>query len=497
MEQIFSALLATLQWPILLSMLLGLCAGIIVGAIPGLTASIGISLLIPLTFSMDPLFAFAMMAGIHNGGSYGGAIPAILLKIPGTPGAICTTLDGYPMAQQGRAPAALKIAAVSSAVGGTLSAIVLLLLAPPLAEITLAFGPPEIFWVNVFGLCSVAILLGDDPLKGLLAACFGLMIGMVGSDHVTGIERYTFDVLELHEGFPLLVVLVGMYALPPAWQMLEERATKGLDVSSSLKPDAGENMFKWLSMTGVWLKSSVIGIVIGLLPGVGGAASGFVAYNEIRRTAKDPDSFGKGNPLGVASSEASNNADNGASMVPALTLGVPGSGVAALMLGALVIHGMQPGPELFTENATVVYGYIWAMLITSIAISIFGGIIATKIFANVLKVPPVQLMPLIVGLTFVGIFTFQNAMFNVYAMFAFGLIGYAMIRLKFPIPPVVIGLVLGDNAENAMRISLLISKGDPTIFVTRPISLILVILIALILSYPLFGAWRARRKAAA
>lgn len=488
------ALLIVLQWQNIMSMVIGLILGVMVGAIPGLTASIGISLLIPLTYGMDPIFAFAMMAGIHNGGSFGGSIPAILLRIPGTPGAICTSFDGYPLAKKGMGVQAINLAALSSAVGGTLSAFVLLLLAPPLARITLAFGPPEIFWVNTLGLCSVAVLLGKDPIKGMLAACMGLLLGSVGLDFVSGYERYTFHLLELSEGFPFLVILVGLYALPPCWNMIEEAKSEGLNSTSALMSSKAKLVIDKIKLTTAWLRSSVIGILVGLLPGVGGAASGFIAYNEVRRTSGDPESFGKGNPLGVASAEASNNADNGAAMVPALTLGIPGSGVAALMIGALTIHGMQPGPELFAEKAHFTYGYIWAMVITSIGIYFVGSGFASRLFANVLRVPPVLLMPMIVGLTFVGVYSFENTMSNVYIMFIFGLIGYVMYRFDFPFPPIVIGLVLGDKAESALRISLMLNDNNPSILFTRPISIVLYLLVLFVLLFPVYTALKERRK---
>jgi putative tricarboxylic transport membrane protein len=494
-DQLLAGLFHVLEWQYILAMTIGLIAGILVGAIPGLTASIGISLLIPLTYGMDPLFALAMMAGIHNGGSAGGAIPAILLNIPGTPAAVATAFDGYPMTKQGRALTALKLAAASSAVGGALGAIVLLFLAPPLATATLAFGPPEIFWANVFGMCAVAVLLGDDPLKGLLSLTIGLMIGVVGIDFVSGYQRFTFGVLELTEGFSLLVVLVGMYALPPAWQIIEQgAANRKKGFSDVLRPDP---TYRWpwrKLLLNVWPRASLIGIAFGLLPGVSGSASSFVAYNDTRNSSNEPETFGKGNPLGVASAEASNNSDNAASMIPALTLGIPGSGVAALMLGALVIHGMLPGAHLFVEQGPVVYGYMWAMLFTSIAIVVFGGLIATKIFAQVLLVPSLLLMPMIVSLTFIGIYTFKNEIFNVYFMLGFGVLGYLLNRLKFPVAPIVIGLILGDKAQESLRTKLQLSHGDFGILFTRPISLTIFILIVLVLIYPIWQTLKAKRQ---
>ena len=498
-ENALAAFPQVFEWQIVLAMLIGLISGIMLGAIPGLTAAIGVSLLIPLTYGMDPLVALAMIAGIHNGGSYGGAIPAILFNIPGTPGAVATTFDGYPMAQKGLAVPAIKVAALSSALGGVFSCIVLLLVAPLLAAVTLSFGPPELFWVNVLGLTSVAVLLGSDPLKGLIAACLGLFVGMIGLDYVSGYGRYTFDILELSDGISLLVVLVGLYALPAAWQAIEEgNSSQGLDVESFFK--SGQSFkWPWKELGPCWTRASIIGLLVGLLPGIAGSAGGFLAYNEVRRTSKNPDGFGKGNPLGVAATEASNNADNGASMVPALTLGIPGGGVAALLIGALLIHGLEPGPQLFQDpkDGLIVFGYIWAMILTSAGIYFFGGPIASRVFAHVLRVPPSILMPMIVGLTFVGIYTFSSNIFMVYAMFGFGFLGYWMKRFGYPFPPVVIGLVLGDKAEAMLRTSMMLSQGDATVLFTRPISMILVGLVALVLIKPFWDGIKDKRKKAA
>lgn len=494
-EPFYNSLWVILEWQNILAMLVGVIGGIIFGAIPGLTATMGIALLIPLTFGMSPLMALGMMAGIHNGGSYGGAIPAVLLRIPGTPGAIATTFDGYPMAQQGLAERALKIACVSSAVGGMVSAVSLMTLSPPLAEFALAFGPPEIFWISLFGLSSIAVLLGSDPIKGLMASCVGLLLGMVGLDHVTGYERFTFDTLELSGGLQLIVIMVGVYALPPAFQMAERAIMTGVK-SKDLEFEGKSDManWPWMQIFPAWIRANVIGIIIGILPGVGGVVGAFVAYNETKRSSKDPESFGKGNPVGVAVAECANNADNAAAMIPALTLGVPGSGLAALILAGLLIHGLEPGPRLFKEAPDVVYGYMWAMLFTSASLFVFGGIIATKLFANILRLAQVQLMPVIIALTVVGIYSFENSIFNVYLMLGFGLFGYAMERLKFPIAPLILGLILGPKVEFNLRVALRLSQDDWSILWTRPISIALIILTALVLAYPLISALLRRNK---
>lgn len=480
LEHIFNAFFAILSWQSVLAMCVGTLLGIVLSALPGLSATMCVALAIPFTYGMDTLPALGLLAGIHNGASQGGAIPAVLLRIPGNAGAICTAWDGYPMAQQGHAGGAINLAAWSSAVGGMISALSLVLLAPPLAKVALAFGPPEIFWVNVFGLVTIAAMLGDDLLKGILAACFGLLIGTIGLDNVTGHERYTFDVLELVNGIPELAVMVGMFSLPPAWEMARQAHAHGAATMFSINSDKG--FWKFAEVWVVWLKSSLIGIVIGILPG--SAISAFIAYNEAKRASKHPEKFGKGSVEGLAAAECVNNADNAAAMIPTLTLGVPGSSIAALMLGALLIQGFQPGPQLFRDAPEVVYGYSWQMFVTSALLIVFGGKVANKLFANILRIPQSMLLPLIIVMVVAGGFAAQNSIFDVYMAFIFGLVGLGMVRFGFPIAPVIIGVVLGGKAEFNLRISMLMSGGDTSILYSRPICVVLILLSALILLYP-------------
>ena len=493
-EPLLDASSIFLDWQNVFAMISGLAFGILFGALPGLTASMAMALLIPFAFILPPLVSLAVLAGIHNGATYGGAIPAVLLRIPGTPGAICTTFDGFPLAQQGRAGEALRLAACSSAFGAMISAIALMTLAPPLANVALAFGPPEIFWVNVFGLASISVLLGADPVKGLFAACFGLFVGLIGLDPVTGFERMMFGFVELSDGIPFLTVLVGMYALPPAWQMAEKALQEGVSKEGlKFRRDSGIRNWSWLQIIPAWGRSSVIGVIIGILPGVGGVAASVVAYNEVKRVAKDPSGFGKGNPVGVAAAESANSADNAASMIPALTLGVPGSGPAALMLGALLVIGVQPGPDLFKESPQLVFGYMWAMFATALLLIPVGGLIATKLFANVLRVPPVLLAPVIMSLTALGIYAFAGSMFFVWIMFLFGFIGYLFEKLSIPPAPVILGLLLGPKAEASLRISLNISLGDWSVLVMRPISQVIIILVVLVIAYPMVRGYLKSR----
>ncbi len=488
-EPLYDAFFFIMQPSNLLGMLIGTIIGIIFGAIPGLTGGIAIVLIIPFTYGVSPLAALAVIAGLHNGSSYGGAVPAVLLGIPGHSGAICTTFDGHPMAQQGFALRALKIAAVSSAFGGVISALCLMFMAPPLAEVSLAFGPAEIFWLCVFGLSSIAVLISDDPIKGLLASCFGIIVSLVGIDAATGYARYNFGFIELTEKFHLAVIMVGMYAISMSWDMAQTGKTTDIDASLKAIKTKKDHMrdWPWRSIWGGWARSIPLGVLVGILPGVGGSVAGFIAYNEAKRASKDPDSFGKGNPVGVAIAESANNADNAAVMIPALTLGIPGSGVAALIMGGLMVHGLQPGPDLFLESPDIVFGFMWALLITSVMLFPVGGVIATRIFAKILNLPPTMLLIIITSFCFIGIYAIGNSMFNVYITLAFGFIGYAFRHLNFPIAPAVLGLVLGEKAEYNFNTAMNLGLGNPMALVDSTISIVIACLIALVLLRPLFG----------
>nr|WP_211110042.1 tripartite tricarboxylate transporter permease [Acuticoccus mangrovi] len=480
----------------LLAMVGGTALGIAIGALPGLSATMGIAVLIPLTFGLDPMVGLGMMAGIYNGAMYGGAIPAVLLRIPGTPASIVTTFDGYPMAQKGQAGRALQIAVVSSAIGGMVSAIVLITLAPPLARVTLAFGPAEYFWVGVFGLSAIAVFVGKNPIKGILSACIGLLVGTVGIDTISGVERFTFGMTGLYDGFHIVVLLTGLYAVPPAIAMAEEAVKTGIS-RAKLRVKSEHGMFDdWRLLWKTWARSSFIGVLVGLLPGAGGNIAAFLSYNEAKRASRTPEEFGEGSPEGVAAGECGNNADNSAAMVPALTLGVPGSSVAAVILGGLLIHGLRPGPGLFRDHPDVVYGFMIQMFLTSLLLIFIGGMIGTRVFAHVLRLPRVLLVPLITALTAVGVYSINNSMFDLYMMLAFGMLGYAMERLDFPLAPAVLGLILGPMAEENMRLAILISQNDWSVFITRPISLIIATLTVLVLLFPVIRGFFDKRKAA-
>lgn len=488
LQNLGAAMVLIMDPEVILFMVLGTAIGIAIGALPGLSATMGIAVLIPLTFVMQPLSALGMIAGIYNGAMYGGAIPAILLRIPGTPAGIATVFDGYPMAQQGQARTALNISLASSSLGSVASALSLLLLAPPLALVSLSFGPSEYFWLAVFGLTSIAVLLSDNPIKGLLSACLGLWVGTMGIDRITGNERFTFEQVELLDGINIIVLLTGLYAIPPALELAEKALVIHRDqLSVSTKTER----FRWSSLIPTWIRSSLIGIVIGIIPAVGGNVAALLAWNEVRRVSKDPSRFGKGAPEGVAAAECANNADNAATLIPALTLGIPGNAVSAVILGALLVHGLRPGPQLFRDDAPVIYGFMLAMLITGVLMFVIGRF-GAKLFVNVLRLPALLLAPMIVGLTVVGVYSINNTMFDVWLMLGFGLLGYAMDKMAIPSAPAVLAVILGPMAEAEFRRSLLISRGDVGFLFERPISMVLIGMVVLVLMVPLYRRWKGR-----
>ena len=470
----------------LLAVVFGVIAGIVVGAMPGLSATMAISVLVPFTFGLDPLVALGMMAGIYCGAMYGGAIPAVLLRIPGTPAAVVTSFDGYPMAQKGQGGFALQVAVVSSSLGGIASAFALMLLAPPLARVTLLFGPSEVFWVAVFGLCSIIFLLGGNPVKGIASACFGVFVSVVGADTITGDDRYTFGQLELLDGVSIVILLVGLYALPPVIDLLESPLKTENAAGDKLGTEPiWRSLPRMFGFWKTWIRSAIIGIWIGILPGAGGSMAAFVSYNEARRASKNPKNWGQGEPEGVAAGECANNADTAAALIPALTLGIPGTPVAALMLGGLLIHGLQPGPMLFRENPEVVFGFMWQFLFGSIILIFLGGSLATNSFAKVLRLPRPLLGSLIIVLMLIGVYSIHGRMFDVYLMLCFGAVGYVMEKMKFPLPPVVLGLILGSFAEENLRLALRIGRGDWTILFVNTTSQILVALTLAVIIGPI------------
>lgn len=477
MDIVLETLAAVLSLQALALLILGVIIGMVVGALPGLSATMGIALALPFTFTLEPMMALGLLAGIHNGASQGGAIPAILLRIPGTPGSVVTAWDGYPLAQRGNAGAAIQLAAVSSAVGGMIGACALGLLGPLLASVTVSFGPPEMFGMAIFGLICVSVLVGPNILKGLISGCLGLLLSTVGFDAVTGYERFSFGVPQLAAGVPELAVIIGLFSLPPAWEIARQAGT-GPDLRN-IKIVVNKGVWTISQVWRSWLRSSGIGVGLGILPG--SSVGAFLAYAVEKGASKDPESFGKGNVAGLAAAESVNNADNAAAMIPALTLGVPGSAIAAMMLGALVIQGLVPGPQLFKTSPVIVYGYAVQMFLGSALLVVLGGVVASRLYANVLRMPQVLILTMVVAMTAIGAYASANEMFPAYVGFGFGLLGVVLMYLGFPLVPIVIGMVLGKEIEFNLQVSTLMGNGSPSILLERPVSAALLLASAVLM----------------
>ena len=474
----------------LVAMLVGTAAGIVVGAIPGLTATLAMALLLPFTYTMAPLTSLGMMAGIYNGSMYGGAIPAILMKIPGTPSAVATIFDGYPLAQAGRAKFALHVALVSSSAGSLISALALMVLAPLLVVFALRFGPIEYFWVAIFGMTSVSLLLASAPAKGLASAMIGIAVGVVGMDMMTGTERLVFGVRGIAGGINLAVLLTGLFAIPPVLAMLvgEKEGRSGGALTGT-----GITLREARGLVRTWLRSGFIGVVIGIMPGAGGNLAGILGYTEEKRAARDASLFGRGDPRGIAASECANNADNASSLIPTLALGVPGNSVAALMMGAMLIQGLNPGPALFSQHGDVVYGFMWQMLLTALMMLALG-FVGAGLFVQMLRIPAALLAPMILVICAIGTYTASNSFLDVWLMLGFGCAGYLLSRSGYPIAPIVLGAILGPLAESSFRQGLLISRGDPLAFAASPVSIVLILaILAVLLLSPVRRVLKARR----
>lgn len=440
-------------------LLLGVVLGIIVGALPGLTASVGIILLLPFVFNLDASTAMVMLCGAFCGGIYGGSISAILIATPGTPSAAATVLDGYPLAQKGEAGKAIGVATIASAIGGIISTFCLMFFAPKLARVALQFGPEEYFALTVFGLTIIASVAEKSLVKGLISGFFGLLIATVGIDPVEGYARYSFDIPNLMGGFALLPVLIGIFAISQIFIQLElvgkEEFKKYNQKIGKVMPSLKEIK----KLFPIIISSSFLGTFIGIIPGTGGTIAAFLAYNEARRWSKDPDSFGKGNLAGIAAPEAANNGTTGGAMVPLLTLGIPGDVVTAVMLGCFLLVGLKPGPLLFKESPDVVAAIFAGLLVANVLILILG-FVSVRVFPKVLMVPPALLFPIIFALCFLGAFSLNNSTYDMSIALVFGIVGYIMQKNGYPSTPLVIGIILGPIAEDALARALIVSHGD-------------------------------------
>lgn len=471
--------------------LFGVIAGTVVGALPGLTAAMAIAVLVPITFVMTPTAALIVMGAIYTGAIYGGAYSAILLKTPGTPSAIATTFDGYPMAKRGSGDLAMTLACLASVTGGFMGAVALLTLSPPLAKIALKFGPAEYFWLAVSGLTLISVLSEGQLLKGLIGGCFGMLLSTVGVGEVAADVRFTFNTHFLLGGIEVIAALIGLYCIPVLLDLVATPA-KHLEVASESRGFRLVEALRicWRSKFNV-ARSSVIGTIIGILPGAGGAIAGLVSYAEARRSSRHPDRFGKGEPDGVIASESANNATVGAGLIPTLVLGIPGTPPDAVILGALLIQGLKPGPKLFIEQAHVVYTFTWSLFIATLLMLPTGLVIGRYAYRTIISVPKALLVPAVAFMTLIGTYAIRNNISDVYIMVGLGVIAWILNLFGFPISPIVLGVILGSIAEQGFVQAWIIGKAKGSVlgmFFGRPISIAIILFILLTLFYPVIVA---------
>ncbi len=477
----------------LLWLLIGCLLGTLVGILPGLGPPATISILLPLATGFDPATGLIMMAGIYYGAKYGGSTTAILLNIPGESASVVTCLDGYEMAKQGRAGPALGIAAIASFVAGTIGVIGLTFLAPVMAGIAVDFGPPEYSALMLFALLLVIMLAGSSLLKGFISMFLGLFLATIGTDLFSGQPRFTGDRIELAGGIEFIALSVGIFAVGEVLVNIEETTEKQLfRVPSKLRELLPSVKDIARSRTAM-LQGSVVGFLIGILPGAGSTVASFISYIIAKRTSKTPEEFGNGAIEGVAAPEAANNSETGGAMIPLLTLGIPGSGTGAVLLGALVLYGLNPGPLLFTENPDVVWPIIASMYLGNIALLVMN-LPMVPLFAKLLNTPYTVLYPGILLISVIGVYSVNFALFDVWLLVIFGLLGYALRKLDIPAAPLVLAFVLAPIAENAVRQSLLLSDGSLGIYLERPISAVFLGLAALLLLSLTFGRSRKVRE---
>lgn len=477
--------------------------GVIIGALPGFTPTMGVALLIPFTFVMPPIYGLVLLGVIYATAVYGGSISAVLLNIPGAPANIATIFDGYPMAYKGEGEKALYLSLISSFFGGIIGALCLIFCAPPLTALALKFGPAENFWVAVFGLTIIASLgTTKELIKGLIGGCIGIILGVIGISPVTGQPRFTFGLSELIGGISLVPALIGLFAFTQVFVTFEnyfkEKSHK--DIQVVIKRHKGVFWHAWrevLKNRGLVLFSGLLGSVIGIVPGAGAQVAGIVAYDQAKRYSKNRDKFGKGIPEGIIAPEAANNGSVGGALVPLLTLGIPGSPTAAVLLGGILIHGLWPGPDLFIKHPEIPYSFM-ASVFAGQFILLICGYFLCRYAVNVLRTPPYILAPAIIVLCVFGSYAVQNNINDVYLMLILGILGYLGIKIGIQPAPVVLGLILGSIAENGLLLGVRIGEAKGlaiTYFISRPLSLVLIfIVIASIVSTVLLEV-RSRRLA--
>jgi putative tricarboxylic transport membrane protein len=449
---------------------MGVAVGIVFGAIPGLTATMAVALCLPLTFGMRAVEGMALLVGLYIGGVSGGLISAILINIPGTPSSIATTFDGAPMARKGLAGKALGAGLFFSFLGGWFSFFILFFISPPLARIALRFGPFEYFAIAVFSLTLIATLSTGSMVKGLMSGLVGVILSCVGSAPIDAYPRFTFGYYELDGGFNLLPALVGLFAISEILKAAESPVeVRAGDIQSFSFRGFGFSLREFVGQIWNFIRSSLIGTGIGILPGIGGGTSNILAWIVAKKSSRHPEKFGTGILDGIVASESANNASIGGALVPLLTMGIPGDTVTAMLLGGLMIHGLSPGPLLFTTSGPIVYGIFAALIVANflmLGMEFFG----MRLFVRLLRIPKMYMLPVIIALCVVGSYGLNNRVFDAWSLFFFGLVGFGLERFGFPLPPVILGFILGPIAETNLRRGLMLTQGDFLPFLTKPVA---------------------------
>ena len=474
----------------LMALVLGVVGGMIIGALPGLNATMAISLLIPITYSMAPHAAFIMMMAVYTSAFYGGSLTAILIHTPGTPSSAATAGDGYALTKKGRGLEAMGMSTVASMFGGAVSGVALLTLAPLLGKISLMFSAPEYFLIVILGLSIIGGLGGGSMIKGFLMGCFCLFLGTIGTDGLTGQLRFTFGIDGLYAGISTVPALIGLFSISQALVLSE----KYLDFKNGVHRTLDDNSMKgkflpsfkeMLRLGPNFIRSAIIGVVVGILPGAGGDIGAWFAYSQAKKASKHPEEFGDGSLEAICASETANNAVTGGSIIPLITLGIPGSTVAAVLLGALILHGLTPGQSMFTKNITTTYTIIIGFILANIMMGLIGIVICRQV-VKITKVSDAILIPVIVVLSTIGSYSINNRFSDVYLMLIFGLIGYLCRKLDLPTAPIILGMLLEATGESGFKNAILMSKGQPVIlyYLQRPASLVLLVLIFLTVVVP-------------
>jgi putative tricarboxylic transport membrane protein len=490
-------LMASLAPSLILYLCIGVLAGIIVGALPGFTATMGTALMLPFTFALEPAEGFAMLAALYVAAMFADSVPACLVNTPGTPSAVATALDGFAMTKQGRGQAALIASCFSALVGTIVGGLTFLFLARPLADIALTFGPPEFFWIGIFAITVIGSVAGDSLLKGLAGGGIGMLVGAVGISSTGAVPRYTFGVPELLGGISIVAALIGIFAIPQVIEMIRNRhVDPHLADYVKRRGTALETISSVVRRPVNVLRSSALGTAIGILPGAGSPIASLVSYNEAKRWSRDKASFGRGNVDGVVASEAAGNAAAGGSIIPLVALGIPGSAPAAVILGALLLQGLKPGPELFANDATLVYSFAWSVILAGAVTFVFGMLLSGGL-ARMVLIPVRLLAPCILFLSVIGAYAIRNSMMDVYLMLGLGFAVYFLAQLGFHPGPIGLGVILGPIIEPALVQSLSIAQSTSVleVFFGRPLSIGLIVLILVSISWVTITRFKDSRDA--